>query len=67
MTNDELLIKIAGFTCCSGVHEVALKAIIELHKPKLIPDWVSTEEQLMCWCAQVYPCPTIQTIEKELE
>ena len=44
----------------------ALRAVVELHKPNLIPDWVPTEEEFICWCAHIYPCPTIQAIEKEL-
>ena len=66
MTHDELLAKIDSFTCCSGAHEIALRAVVELHKPSLIPDWVPTKEKLICWCAHIYPCPTIQAIEKEL-
>jgi hypothetical protein len=66
MTHDELLAKIDGYSCCSGAHELALRVVVELHKPSLIPDWVPTEKELMCWCAHVYPCPTIQAIEKEL-
>ena len=66
MTHDELLAKIDSFTCCSGAHELALFAVVELHKPSLIPDWVPTKEKLICWCAHIYPCPTIQAIEKEL-
>ena len=45
---------------------LALRAVVELHKPTLIPDWVPTKEKLICWCAHIYPCPTIQAIEKEL-
>ena len=66
MTHDELLAKIDNYTCCSGAHEIALRAVVELHKPTQIPDWVPTEKELMCWCAHAYPCPTIQAIEKEL-
>ena len=44
----------------------AIRAVVELHKPNLIPDWVPTEEEFICWCAHIYPCPTIQAIEKEL-
>lgn len=66
MTHDELLDKIKSFTCCSGVSEVALLAVVELHKPSLIPDWVPTEEEYLCWCAHIYPCPTIKVIEEEL-
>ena len=66
MTHEELLAKIDSFSCCSGAHEIALRAVVELHKPTQIPDWVPTEKELMCWCAHAYPCPTIQAIEKEL-
>jgi hypothetical protein len=45
----------------------ALRAVVGLHKPSPIPDWVPSKEELMCWCAHVYPCPTIQVIEKELQ
>jgi hypothetical protein len=70
MTHDELLAKIDSFTCCSGVHEVALRAVVELHKPfdfELAPDVY----KLVCTNCQVgvveqYPCQTIQAIEKEL-
>lgn len=44
----------------------ALRVVVELHTPSPIPDWVPTKEELMCWCAHIYPCPTIQAIEKEL-
>ena len=30
MTHDELLAKIDGFSCCSGAHELALRAVVEL-------------------------------------
>lgn len=72
MTHDEL-IKILD-SCIKGAEYgpyewgfIALRAVVELHKPSSIPDWVPTEDKLMCWCAQVYPCPTIQAIEKELK
>lgn len=45
----------------------AVRSIIELHKPSKIPDWVPTKEENICWCAHTYPCPTIQSIIKELE
>lgn len=32
MTHDELLAKIDSFTCCSGAHELALRAVVELCK-----------------------------------
>jgi len=64
MTHDELLAKINSFTCCSGAHELALRAVVELHKPNTNPRF-----DLLCaaWCEPgPYPCQTIQAIEKEL-
>ena len=71
MTHDELLAKIDGFSCCSGAHELALRAVVELHKPfeKTI------EETTYLFCAKctdlanipiIYPCEDVQAIEKEL-
>jgi hypothetical protein len=57
MTHEELLAKIDGFTCCSGAHELALRAVVELHKQR--GDLCET-------CFHRYPCATIQAIEKEL-
>ena len=59
MTHDELLTKIDSFSCCSGAHEVALRAVVELHKPE-------TESPKCNVCKEGYPCPTIQAIEKVL-
>ena len=70
MTHQELLDKLAytPHTDPNGKYMYrALRAIVELHKPNLIPDWVPTKEKFICWCAHVYPCPTIQAIEKELK
>ena len=75
MTRDELLAEInkyysdieSGLRWEPDCYIKALRAVVELHKPDLIPDWVPTEEKLICWCAHIYPCPTIQAIEKELE
>jgi hypothetical protein len=64
ITHEELLAKIDSFTCCSGVHELALRAIVELHKP-----WLSKHDDLvMCdhCCSEIYPCPTVKVIEKEI-
>ena len=71
MTHDDLLMLVTGGTNYTMAEEhllyrKALRAVVEWHKPSSIPDWVPTEEKLMCWCAHVYPCPTIQAIEKEL-
>lgn len=61
MTHDELLIKINSFTCCSGVAEIVLLAVAELHKP------LKVENILLCACEPLaYPCPTIQTVVKKL-
>jgi hypothetical protein len=68
MTHDELLAEIdrldAVLTDSYGMS--ALRAVVELHKPDKIPDWVPTKKEYICWCAHIYPCPTIQAIEKEL-
>jgi len=63
MTHAELArrINIVGDTSI----EVALKAVVELHKP------IEGHEHLCsgCWFGDgmmSYPCPTIQAIEKEL-
>jgi hypothetical protein len=63
VTHDELLAKLDYHLC---VYTPALRAVVELHKPSAIPDWVPTEEEFICWCAHMYPCPTIQAIEKGL-
>ena len=69
MTHDELLKKVSPYP--ETINEYpswdALRAVVELHKPSAIPDWVPTEEEFMCWCAHIYPCPTIRAIEKELK
>ena len=65
MTYDELLKEIDTVEYPWGMQD-ALRAVVELHTPSPIPDWVPTKEELMCWCAHIYPCPTIRAIEKEL-
>ena len=70
MTHDELLARLwekRNSLCDNLDVHFALSAVVELHKPSKIPDWVPTKNKLMCWCAHVYPCPTIQAIEKELK
>jgi hypothetical protein len=74
MTHDELLAKVnkycedivSGQIWTTDVFIKSLRSVVELHKPSQIPDWVPTEEEYICWCAHMYPCPTIQAIEKEL-
>ncbi len=64
MTHDELMALLNAKSDSDEVH--ALRAVVELHKPNSIPDWVPTEEEFICWCAHIYPCPTIKAIDKEL-
>ena len=76
MTHDELLAKIDNYTCCSGAHELALRAVVELHKPVQERSDISTYDYVGCdacveWSHDgnmnlEYPCPTIKAIEKEL-
>ena len=69
MINNELLAKIDNYTCCSGAHELALRAVVELHEP------INSIRGIVCrHCftdalhrTEFYPCPTIQTIERDLE
>jgi len=53
----------------------ALRAVVELHKPKkevtgmgVTFEGVTTSlsTQFRCGCGVLYPCPTVQSIEKEL-
>ena len=73
MTHEELLSKVSdlGDNClgimAGAMLSDALSAVVELHKPSPIPDWVPTEAEEICWCAHTYPCPTIQAIEQVLE
>jgi hypothetical protein len=84
MTHDELLAKIdiwkfqtKGYDDTYEVHGIlnALRAVVELHKPKeedgklwceheVCYDHIEFLERDNCDCS--YPCPTIQAIEKEL-
>ncbi len=71
MTHDELtdLIKtgneFVGIKYAPDSHTFALRAVVELHKP------IEGHENLCsgCWFGDgmmAYPCPTIQTIERNL-
>ena len=81
MTHDELLeildscIKGAEY----GPYEwgfIALRAIVELHKPYIPMDNETGDYSVLAYCncskafnekdVVLYPCPTIQAIEKEL-
>ena len=81
MTHDELLAKIdiwkfqtKDYNDTYEVHGIlnALSAVVELHKPFMYEgrmgkyercNGCSSEEE---WLGNIYPCPTIQAIEKEL-
>jgi hypothetical protein len=69
MTYDELLAKIDKIKPLNSPAwdmQNALRAVVELHKPRtvqLTPDFEYTN----CGhCGNELPCPTIQAIEKEL-
>ena len=68
MTREELLERVQynqgyqmgldGYKICS-----ALRAVVELHYEHI----GGAEKSIYCYnCQMKYPCPTIQTIEKEL-
>jgi len=67
MTHDELLAKISSFTCCSGAHELALLAVVKLHRsqPITLPNGDWGMNCILC-DGYYYPCYTIDTIDKEL-
>ena len=65
MKHDELLAKVdtleARYTDYPTY--LALRAVVELHRPEA----QEHGEYEKCWnCSLLYPCPTIQAIEKEL-
>jgi hypothetical protein len=63
MTHDELISLLTTMTNHDAIFmKDALRAVVELHYPVIhaLPDET-------CWaCQDLYPCPTIQAIEKEL-
>ena len=80
MTHDELLArldgqiessKVIGCKCPACDNAVALRAVVELHKP--IEPTVPVETHDDYWyglcddCLKTYPCPTLEAIEKELK
>lgn len=73
MTHDELLTSIKDrFNNHTGKHDAeianALYRVVELHKPKYYDKYPT----LQCPCGvcdrewEIWPCPTIKVIEKEL-
>ena len=72
MTHDELRDYIDKFDAAGMVNEPAVKAlraVVELH----IPYGIDKYPELQSYClhcdhlqSEVWPCPTIQAIEKEL-
>lgn len=75
MTHDELSKKLEGLWHDSykAPGYMMLRAVVELHKPKgNFADTYVNGEPNSPYCPEcidpdVYPCPTIQAIEKELE
>ena len=67
MTHDELLAEIDKVPFMPwGQYIKALRAVVELHKPtKAIKGADEYDACKHCY-PTVYPCPTIQAIEKEL-
>ncbi len=75
MTQEELLAKINK----GGVESLQsdslgwlpLRAVVELHRPMLWKNLGNDTDGYKCqacqgWTRDLYPCPTIQAIEKEL-
>jgi len=83
VTHDELLAKIDSMEMRYKNEEPrrnALRAVVEVHKPEPRLDETLIRKKVMvcghCWINKstweqayryVYPCPTIQAIEKELK
>ena len=82
MTHDELLICVNMNAQTTGGLEQnteALRAVVELHKPRLDTvtgkyyceycDWIIDCQDCHIYTSQEceYPCPTIQAIEKEVK
>lgn len=68
MTQYELLLKIGDFTCCSGAHDLALRAVVKLHKPKTVFSVYGKKYTICAMCDGFeYPCPTLYIIDEELK
>ena len=77
MTHDELRAKVGNYKDAGLGHLVALRAVVELHKP--VMSWTGAYDyndaelwaEQCDYCSsngfsQTYPCRNIQAIEKEL-
>ena len=70
MTHDELRDYIDKFDAAGMVNEPAVKAlraVVELHKPEPLDERGNVCLTCCPDLLTLYPCPTIQAIEKELE
>jgi hypothetical protein len=66
MTRDELLAEIENFTVIDSIFmKDVLRAVVDFHEPFEFT-W-GEEKSIACYCGEMYPCPTIRTIEEELE
>ena len=67
MNHDELLAICDNYSFKDSAEPVkALRAVVELHKPSK-KTMKFPKMCLGCKAKEFYPCPTIQTIEKELQ
>jgi len=66
MTHDELLAKVSNYKDAGLGSLVALRAVVELHKPSGIFCRGCGFNEEYNEPSQLLPCPTIQAIEKEL-
>ena len=75
LAHDELLAKIDRFTCCSGAHELALRAVVELHHPcrgdEHDDDPEIVNDPCLCkGCSSIdenYPCKTVLVVREALQ
>ena len=66
MTHDEIIAQIEGLTVIDGIFmKDVLRALVEYHEPFEFT-W-GQETETACYCGELYPCPTIETIVRELE
>ena len=68
MTHDELLAICDNYSFKDSTEPVkALRAVVELHKPTPLDERGNVCLTCCPDLLTLYPCPTIQAIEKELE